>query len=413
MPSKIIHALQQRSADVIRLQSALTALPALGPTNDGTGEKEKADYVLAELARMNIAHVECIKAPDTRVPCGYRPSIAAKIIGKSSRTLWILGHLDVVPPGDLALWQGDPWNVRVEGDVLIGRGVEDNQQAIVSTLLLLDEIQKHCTEGCIPALSIGGLFVADEETGHEHGIGYLMEHHTHLFGQDDIFVVPDFGCADGTLLEIAEKHLLWLTFTVEGKQCHGSTPHRGKNAMLAGSALVLALQELHNIFSLRDDVFDPPLSTFTPTKREANVPNINTVPARDVFSLDCRILPQYDLDEIYAQVEKICAHVAERYAVRIHINTEQRSTSAPPTPKDSLVVQLLQEALHAVGGITPRLVGVGGGTMAVHLRKAGLETAVWSKILSNCHEPEEKALISNALFDAQVFAHMAFSPLTR
>ncbi len=413
MSVEIIQALQQRTADVIRLQSALTGLPALGPTNDGAGEKAKADYVLAELAGMGIADVQCIKAPDERVPCGYRPSVVAKIAGKSPRTLWILGHLDVVPPGDVSLWQGDPWKVRVEGDVLIGRGVEDNQQAIVSTLLLLDEIQKHKNVGLLPEFSVGGLFVADEETGHAYGIGYLMEKHADIFGHDDIFVVPDFGCADGSLLEIAEKHLLWLTFTVEGAQCHGSMPHKGKNAMLAGSALVLALQALHNTFSFHDPVFDPPISTFTPTKREANVPNINTVPARDVFSLDCRILPQYEVEQVYAEVEKICAAIATQYGVRIDITTEQCSKSAPPTPKDSLVVHLLQDALHTVGHITPRLVGVGGGTMAVHLRKAGLETAVWSKILSNCHEPEEKALISNAIFDAQIFAHMAFSSVTR
>ncbi len=406
---KIIQALQKRTDDVIRLQKNLTALPALGPTNGGEGELAKAKYVCDELKAMNIDDIHTIHAPDERVPCGYRPSVVARIKGKSSRTLWILSHLDVVPPGDADLWLADPWTLRVEGDVLIGRGVEDNQQGIVSTLLLLDEVQKNIADGEMPSLSIGGLFMADEETGQAYGLEYFMQYHGDFFGKDDIFIVPDFGNADGTMLEIAEKHLLWLTIMVEGKQCHGSMPHKGKNAMLAGSAMVLALQDLHNIFPLNDKLFDPPISTFTPTKREANVPNINTVPGRDVFSIDCRVLPQYQLDEVLKEVENICNNVADQYDVSVQIEIAQKHISAPPTPSDGTVVTLLKAALNEVGGIKPKLVGVGGGTMAVFLRKAGFEAAVWSKLLSNCHEPEEKALISNAIFDAQVFAHMAFA----
>ena len=46
-------------------------------------------------------------------------------------TLWTVGHMDVVPVGDLNLWSGDPFTLRVDGDTLIGRGVEDNHQGIV------------------------------------------------------------------------------------------------------------------------------------------------------------------------------------------------------------------------------------------------------------------------------------------
>ncbi len=402
MLASIMEKLANSSQDVIEFQKALTALPALGPENDGIGEEHKAAYIVSQLQRMGVQDIRQYNAPDARVPCGYRPNIVTRISGHSPQTLWILGHMDVVPPGDLSLWKADPWLLRVEGDTLIGRGVEDNQQAIVSGLLLLQTMQ---ALGHTPQLSLGCVFVADEETQNTYGIEWLMREHGDIFTAGDMFVVPDFGNAEGTLLEIAEKHVLWLRFTVEGKQCHGSTPHRGHNAMLAGSALVVALQTLNAYFPQHDALFDPPTSTFTPTKREANVPNVNTVPARDVFYMDCRLLPQYSPADVFAKAQEICEGMARQYNVSITVTVESQQEAPAPTPAESLVVLSLQKALQK-HGIEPNLVGIGGGTVAKELRKSGFHAAVWSRILSNCHEPEEKALISNAIFDAQIFAHM-------
>lgn len=43
--------------------------------------------------------------------------------GGDGPTLILQGHVDVVPPGDPAAWQGDPFVPRVTGDVVHGRGV--------------------------------------------------------------------------------------------------------------------------------------------------------------------------------------------------------------------------------------------------------------------------------------------------
>ena len=101
-------------------------------------------------------------------------------------------------------------------------------------------------------------------------------------------MVPDSGNPEGSLIEIAEKSILWLGFKTTGKQCHGSKPQLGINAFSAASYLVTKLTKLHKIFDAVDPLFDPPVSTFEPTKKEANVGNINTIPGEDVFYMDCR-----------------------------------------------------------------------------------------------------------------------------
>ena len=404
MRTQIIASLQGRTERVVHWQRALTALPALGPESGGQGEAAKAQFLLEELARMGLDDVRVLHSPDDRVPSGVRPNIVARIAGQQPRTVWILAHMDVVPAGDTSLWNSDPWILQVDGDVLTGRGVEDNQQAIVSALLLAEALLE---QKAVPHYALGLLFVADEETGNKHGMEFLLREHADLFAPDDLFVAPDFGVADGSMLEVAEKHVLWLQCRVMGKQCHGSMPHKGRNAMLAGSDLALRLhQRLHELFPLCDPLFDPPQSTFTPTRREANVPNVNTVPGSDVFYVDCRVLPQYEPNAVLKAARKVADEVAQAHGVNVEVTVQQLLDSAPSTPLDSPVVTGLQEAIKTVMGVHAKPTGVGGSTVACYLRKLGLHAAVWSRLLSNCHEPNEKALISNAIGDAQVFAHL-------
>ena len=153
------HIASQRGR-VIELQTALTAFRALGPENGGDGEHAKAAYIEEQLRACGVTDITHVDSPDARVTSGLRPNIVARIPGASPRTLWIFGHMDVVPPGDAASWHGDPWQVRVDGDSLVGRGVEDNQQAIVSALLVAEAL--HALR-ITPPLTLGMVFMADAE----------------------------------------------------------------------------------------------------------------------------------------------------------------------------------------------------------------------------------------------------------
>lgn len=76
----------------------------------------KALYLEGLLRELGVTDILRIDAPDPRVPDGVRPNVVARIPGASPRRLWILGHMDVVPPGELSYWKTDPWKVVVDGD---------------------------------------------------------------------------------------------------------------------------------------------------------------------------------------------------------------------------------------------------------------------------------------------------------
>jgi succinyl-diaminopimelate desuccinylase len=397
---------EEKRGDMTALQGLLTSVPAVSPLSGGTGEWDKAQALIGRLPGLGFPRHELFSSPDAGVPSGKRPNIVLTLPGESDeRTFWIMTHLDVVPPGEASLWTSDPYAMVVSGDRLIGRGVCDNQQGLVSSLLaavILREL------GIRPRYTVKLLFAADEETGSAHGIQYLLRE-TDLFRPADYALVPDSGSPDGSEIEVAEKSMLWLKFHTRGKQCHASTPARGINAFQAASHLVVELGKLSKTFGRKNPLFDPPVSTFMPTKKEANVPNINTIPGDDVFYLDCRILPEIGLDGVMAKIRALCAGIEKRFGVTISVDAVQRASS-PPTPADSPLVAALSRAVTDVYGVKGRTVGIGGGTVGAFLRQKGIHTAVWSRIEETAHMPNEYCEIPNMIGDCVVMAALMAAP---
>lgn len=392
--------LDSQSDYVVNLQRRLTAIPAVGPKNGGPGEEAKAVFMREHLRSLGLTDIRDYPAPDPSVPSGFRPNIAVTIPGRdTSRTFWVISHLDIVPPGDLALWNSDPYELIHQGDLIIGRGVEDNQQGLVSSLLLARHLLEH---KITPAMNYGMLFVADEETGSVFGLDYVLREHPGIFGKNDLFLIPDFGQPDSGMVEVAEKSMFWLQVTVHGRQCHGSTPEKGINSLVAAADHILRIRGLYKEFADADPLFDPPVSTFEPTKKEANVGNINTLPGRDVFYVDMRVLPHYSLDTVLARIQELGREVEREHGVRIEYATVQREQAAPPTPKDAEIVAKTMAAIRTVYGGEPKPVGVGGGTVAAFLRRRGHQAVVWATLNHFAHQPNEQASIQATINDAKV-----------
>ncbi len=401
---RIVKRIDGYEPEMIRLQIALTAIPALAPENGGDGESRRAAYLVDCLHEMGFPDVEICDAPDGRVSSGVRPNILVRIPGKNrDRTVWIMTHTDIVPPGEPRLWDRNPYEGYVREGKVYGRGTEDNQQDLVASIFAA---RAFLDEGVVPESSIGILLAADEETGSGYGLDYILENRREWFRKTDLIVVPDAGSEDGSMIEIAEKSVLWLRFQTSGKQCHASRPSHGKNAFRAASHLVVRLDGLSRIFDSWDTLYEPPESTFEPTKKEANVPNVNTIPGDDVFYLDCRILPFYPVEEVLGTVRGMADDVEKMFGVKIDITPVQKADAPPPTPQDAGVVLALGKAIREVYGVEAKPKGVGGGTVAAVFRKHDYPAAVWSRYCHMAHQPNEYCRIDNMVGNAKVYAHL-------
>lgn len=400
----VADSIESATRDMVNFQKNITGIQALSPKNGGNGEFDKSEYIKKYLNSCGITDIQEINAEDPSAKNEIRPNLIAKIPGKSEDKLWIMAHTDVVPTGDLELWETNPWEVIEKDGKLFGRGVEDNQQGMTSALFAA---KAFIDTGVIPERTIYLIFCADEETGSKFGLDYIVDNYPDLFSEDDIIIIPDAGSSDSTMIEVAEKTLTWVKFKVHGKQCHASMPQDGINAARAAADLTCKLETLYEIFNENNLIFLPPYSTFEPTRKEENVPNINTLPAEDIFYMDMRVLPCYTREEVISEIKKICAEVETRRKVKIDISIEMTHPSSPATTDDAPVVKLLQHAIREVYQKEAKPMGIGGGTVAASFRKKGLPAAVWCTIDQMAHQPNEYSVISNMVNDAKVFAHVA------
>ncbi|MDR1257378.1 MAG: M20 family metallo-hydrolase [Spirochaetaceae bacterium] len=392
----------------VELQTELTKRPALSPASGGEGEIDKCLFLEQWLAAHGIDALERHDAPDPRAKGGIRPNLIATVAGKSAPddtpNLWIMSHLDVVPAGEAALWDSDPWTAVKRDGRLVGRGVEDNQQGLVSSALAALALVKLNIR---PERAVKLLFAADEECGSVFGVEWLLKNRRGLFKRGDFVLIPDGGSQAGDTIEIAEKNQIWLKARTTGKQTHAAHPEMGRNACIAGADLLLRLRNgLMKKFSARDSLFEPDYSTVEPTKKEANVPNINTIPGEDVFYIDVRALPRYPAKEILEEARRIKAGVEQDYGVKVEISAVQNMESKA-TPADAPIVKMLAASCKQVLGVETRLIGIGGGTVGACLRNEGIDAVVWSTLDNTAHQPNEYCVIKNLLGDAKVMAHLA------
>lgn len=392
----------EQRKEIIDLETQLTSHIAIAPEGNGDGETEKCNALEAWLKEKGFNDIERYEAPDSRVSSGSRPSLVVTIPGTDNNIrIWVMAHIDVVPTGDLKLWNTDPWQVVEKDGKLYGRGVEDNQQGLCSAAFAALYYIKN---GITPAHTIKLLFVADEENGSNYGAIWLLRE-KHLFKKEDLILIPDGGDPKGQTIEIAEKNLIWLTVHVQGQQTHGSRPDSGANACLAACDLSMRLHGLEKIFNKKDDLFEPNYSTFQPTKRLKNVDSINIIPGEDTFSFDCRILPCYKLDDVLKEVDRCCREVEKEHGVRIEYATPQKSES-PATSVNAPVAQKLAAAIKKVHGLDAKFIGIGGGTVAAELRREGIDAVVWSTLDDQAHQPNEYCIIDNLIKDAETLIEL-------
>ena len=382
-------------------------IPAVAPENLGEGELRKAEKLVQMLEAIGFDKIERFDAEDDRVPSKKRPNIIAYYYGENkAEKLWIITHLDVVPPGEESLWTiTKPFEPTIKEGRVYGRGSEDNGQSMIASIMAIEALKNL---GIKPKRTVALAFVADEEQGSRYGIQHLIKQG--LFNKDDLIVVPDSGDENGNFIEIAEKSSLWLRIRTVGRQTHASRPDKGLNAHRIGMEYALALDKmLHEKYPLKDEYFDPPESTFEPTKKDKNVDAVNIIPGEDIACFDCRVLPNYNIEEMLNGINGLAEEFVKKSGATIRIEVLQKSVAPKPTDANSKVVTMLKEAIKQVRGMEPKVGGIGGGTCAAFFRKIDVPAVVWCTIDETGHQPNEYAKIENMVNDAKVYAFLSIS----
>ncbi len=189
--------------------------------------------------------------PGTEAPRTEAWGLVATTTGHGDGPTTILnGHVDVVPPGDPAAWEGDPFVPRLtgsRGDVVVhGRGTCDMKAGVAANLAAVTAL---LASGVALPGPVALHLVVGEEDGGLGAFGTLARGHT---GDACLISEPTSGA-----LVTANGGALTFTLRVSGLATHGSTRTAGVSAVDAYLPLHAALAELERE---RNTVRDPLLA---------------------------------------------------------------------------------------------------------------------------------------------------------
>ena len=187
------------------------------------------------------------------------------------------------------------------------------------------------------------LFQAAEESG--HGANYYVNH-GHIDGVDAAFAlhmmneIPEgtFSIEAGARMSSCTD----FTLTVKGASAHGSTPHLGKDAIVAASAIIMNLQIL---VSRENNPLEPLVVT------------IGSVEAGTQFNIICsevkltgtvRTFSPEAFDRVPERLEKLAAVTAEALGCSIRLAIDTREP-AVINEQDALT-ELAQQAVTKLYG---------------------------------------------------------------
>jgi len=161
--------------------------------------------------------------------------------GGQGPLLVFAGHTDVVPPGDIASWESDPFEATTMGSDLVGRGASDMKASLAAMVVACENfVREHPDHSG----RIGFLITSDEEGPAKEGTVKVMEALTARGESIDWCVVgePSSTRQLGDLVKNGRRGSLNATLVIHGKQGHIAYPHLADNpihgALPALNALV-------------------------------------------------------------------------------------------------------------------------------------------------------------------------------
>ena len=300
--------------------------------------------------------------------------------GESAPNLCFAGHVDVVPPGDLAAWEYDPFSATIEGGMLYGRGASDMKAAIAAWVAAVASVPA-------PARgSISLLITCDEEGPGVHGTKQMLEW---LKARGEtiegcIIGEPTNPSVLGEMVKIGRRGSIGFTLEVQGVQGHVAYPEKADNPV---TRLLSILQQLKG-HKLDDGTKFFPPSNLEITSVDVGNAATNVIPAKASALFNIRFNDRHKGADMAAWVEGVCRQSGANYTLKHHISAE--SFFCPP----GKLAPLIAEAVRKETGRTPEFSTTGGTSDGRFLHRYCPELVECGLVNDTAHKVNESASVT-------------------
>jgi len=372
---KIERSLREVKKDeLIKLTQDLIRIPSVRSQKDGNNEEKVAYFLSHLLEEMGLDVVIEEVEPGS-------PNIIAVLQGESNGPcLMFECHTDVVTEGDASEWKYGPYEGKLVGNRIYGRGACDTKGNLAAAIKAVQTI----SQSGIPFKGRILLGILVDEEGMMSGV----KHFIRQGWANDVNAAIICEPVDNYLC-ITQKGALRAELITSGKMSHGAMPLAGLNPIPPMISILEKLRQLEEeeIERLGKNTFLG-YPSITPTVLQAPVkgePQLNVVPYQCRALLDIRTVPGQSHEALKKQIEDIVKE--EERSVNASLDSgplkEMRETLEKglskgisfqstldvfedrpwtKTSQEERIVQAVSKAIRSMTGKGPAYGGVLGAT---------------------------------------------------
>jgi succinyl-diaminopimelate desuccinylase len=361
-----------KKEELIKLTQDLIRIPSV--RRQGQGEQEVALYLARLLEGIGLDVVVEYVEPGS-------PNVIAVLQGESEGPcLMFECHTDVVTEGDPSEWKYGPFEGKLVGNRIYGRGACDTKGNLAAAVMAVQAINQS-------GISFKGkilLGILVDEEGMMSGVKhFIRQGWTHGIHAAMICEPVD------NQLCITQKGALRAELITSGKMSHGAMPLAGLNPIPSMISILEKMKQLEEeeIERLGKNGFLG-YPSITPTVLQAPVkgePQLNVVPSQCRALLDIRTVPGQSHEGLKKQLEDIVQEEERSVNASLHSGAfkEIRETLEKglargmafqskldvfedrpwtKTSQEERIVQSVSQAIRSITGEEPTYGGVLGAT---------------------------------------------------
>jgi len=270
--------------------------------------------------------------------------------GGQGPLLVFAGHTDVVPPGDIASWESDPFQATTIESDLVGRGASDMKASLAAMVVACENfVGEHPDHSG----RIGFLITSDEEGPAKDGTVKVMEALAARGESIDWCVVgePSSTRQLGDLVKNGRRGSLNAALVIHGKQGHIAYPHLADNPIHGALPALNAL--VNEAWDAGNDFFDPTSLQISTIRAGQGVTNV--IPG----SLEVLFNVRFSTEVTADGIRERCETLLKQHNLSFDIDWSLSGEPFLTTP--GALLSAVTCSIEAVTGSQPA-VSTGGGT---------------------------------------------------
>ena len=282
--------------------------------------------------------------------------------GTEGPLVCLAGHTDVVPPGDSAQWQSEPFSATVRDGYLYGRGAADMKGSIAAMITACERFV--ADNGEIKG-SIAFLITSDEESIAVDGTRKVIETLQSRGEKIDFCVVgePSSSEALGDVIRNGRRGSVNGTLTVHGTEGHVAYPDLANNPV---HRFMPALAELCAQTWDQGNEYFPPTS-FQLSNIHAGEGTNNVIPGEMTALFNFRFSSEVTAEDLMEKTESIFNAHYENYTL------EWQLSGNPFITAEGVLTDAVSRAIESVTGLTTQLSTSGGTSDGRFIAPTGAE----------------------------------------